>query len=81
MFHEVGMARLFGISFIFMFVGGIFSLSTANHHKSIKYMAIMMPFLFLFIDVASWWLTKFSPHFAWLVKIKLIPNRRAIPTS
>ncbi len=30
-------------------------------------MAIMMPFLFLFIDVASWWLTKFSPHFAWLV--------------
>jgi len=61
--------HLFGISFIFMFIGGIFSLSTMNHHRFIKYIAIVMPFLFLFIDVASWWLTKYSPHFAWLVII------------
>jgi len=59
--------HLFGISFIFMFVGGIFSLTTIGHHKSIKYTAIIMPFLFLLLDISSWWLTKLSPHFAWLV--------------
>jgi hypothetical protein len=26
-----------------------------------------MPYLFLLIDIASWWLTKLNPHFAWLV--------------
>jgi hypothetical protein len=59
--------HLFGISFIFIIIGGIFSLSTSNHYKSIKYTAIVMPFLFLLIDVASWWLTKLSSHFARLV--------------
>jgi len=61
--------HLFGISFIFMFVGGIFSLTTISHHRYIKYTAIIMPFLFLLLDISSWWLTKLSPHFAWLVII------------
>lgn len=61
--------HLFGISFIFMFVGGIFSLTTIGHHRYIKYTAIIMPFLFLLLDISSWWLTKLSPHFAWLVII------------
>ncbi len=58
--------HLFGISFIFMFVGIIFSFSTGIPGKY-KYPAIVMPYLFLLIDIASWWLTKLSPHFAWLV--------------
>lgn len=58
--------HLFGISFIFMFVGIIFSFSTGIPCKY-KYPAIVMPYLFLLIDIASWWLTKLSPHFAWLV--------------
>ncbi len=58
--------HLFGISFIFMFVGVIFSFSTGIPGKY-KYPAIVMPYLFLLIDIASWWLTKLSPHFAWLV--------------
>jgi hypothetical protein len=58
--------HLFGISFIFMFVGIIFSFSTGIPCYY-KYPAIVMPYLFLLIDIASWWLTKLSPHFAWLV--------------
>lgn len=58
--------HLFGISFIFMFVGIIFSFSTGVPGKY-KYPAIVMPYLFLLIDIASWWLTKLNPHFALLV--------------
>lgn len=60
--------HLFGISFIFMFVGLIFSFSTGVP-CCFKYPAIVMPYLFLLIDIASWWLTKINPHFAWLVII------------
>ncbi|MCQ8128918.1 elongation factor-1 alpha [Methylomonas rivi] len=60
--------HLFGISFIFMFVGLIFSFSTGVP-CCYKYPAIVMPYLFLLIDIASWWLTKLNPHFAWLVII------------
>ncbi|OAI28195.1 MULTISPECIES: hypothetical protein [Methylomonas] len=58
--------HLFGISFIFMFVGIIFSFSTGVPCKY-KYPAVVMPYLFLLIDIASWWLTKLNPHFALLV--------------
>ncbi|WP_186289627.1 elongation factor-1 alpha [Methylomonas sp. HW2-6] len=58
--------HLFGISFIFMFVGLIFSFSTGVPCKY-KYPAIVMPYLFLLVDIASWWLTKLNPHFAWLI--------------
>lgn len=58
--------HMFGISFIFMFVGIIFSFSETT---SIRYkcVAIGMPYAFLIADILSWWLTKFVPMFAWLV--------------
>jgi hypothetical protein len=58
--------HMFGISFIFMFVGIIFSFSETT---SVKYkcIAIGMPYIFLVTDIVSWWLTKFFPMFAWLV--------------
>jgi hypothetical protein len=58
--------HMFGISFIFMFVGIIFSFSETT---SIQYkcIAIGMPYAFLIADILSWWLTKFVPTFAWLV--------------
>lgn len=58
--------HMFGISFIFMFVGIIFSFSETT---SIKYkcIAVGMPYAFLIADILSWWLTKFFPMFAWLV--------------
>jgi hypothetical protein len=58
--------HMFGISFIFMFVGIIFSFAQT---PSVKYkcIAIGMPYAFLIADIVSWWLTKFFPMFAWLV--------------
>ena len=58
--------HLFGISFIFMFVGLIFSFAetTTTQYKCI---AIGMPYAFLMADIMSWWLTKIDPFFAWLV--------------
>jgi hypothetical protein len=63
---RVSHIHLFGISFIFMFVGLIFSFAetTTNQYKCI---AIGMPYAFLIADILSWWLTKIHPMFAWLV--------------
>lgn len=58
--------HLFGIAFIFMFVGVIFCF-TAGVSEPLKALAVAMPFVFQLTDIASWWLTKLSPHFAWLV--------------
>ncbi len=63
---RVSHIHLFGISFIFMFVGLIFSFAetTTTQYKCI---AIGMPYVFLITDILSWWLTKIHPMFAWLV--------------
>jgi hypothetical protein len=58
--------HMFGISFIFMFVGIIFSFSQTTDVK-FKCIAVGMPYVFLIADIVSWWLTKFFPEFAWLV--------------
>jgi hypothetical protein len=58
--------HLFGISFIFMFVGIIFSFSETTNVK-FKCIAVGMPYIFLVTDIFSWWLTKYYPVFAWLV--------------
>lgn len=65
---RVSHIHLFGISFIFFFVGWIFTYSVriSPFHKAIL---IFTPFGFLIIDILSWWLTKLSPNFAWLVII------------
>lgn len=65
---RVSHIHLFGISFIFMFVGLIFSLATGVP-KALKVTVIAMPYVFLLVDIASWWLTKMNPNFAWLVII------------
>jgi hypothetical protein len=63
---RVSHIHLFGISFIFMFVGLIFSFAetTTTQYKCI---AVGMPYVFLVADIMSWWLTKIHPMFAWLV--------------
>ncbi|MGZ4959616.1 MAG: hypothetical protein ACXV7J_10205 [Methylomonas sp.] len=63
---RVSHIHLFGISFIFMFVGLIFSFSETSTVKY-KSIAIGMPYAFLLTDILSWWLTKLHPMFAWLV--------------
>lgn len=65
---RVSHIHLFGIAFIFMFVGLIFSFSETAP-AMIKSFAIGMPYVFLIADIMSWWLTKLHPMFAWLVII------------
>jgi len=65
---RVSHIHLFGISFIFFFIGFIFSFAV-NVPKKLKILAIAFPFAFLLVDILSWWLTKLSPGFAWLTII------------
>ncbi len=65
---RVSHIHLFGISFIFMFIGLIFSFSTTASSKY-KSIAIGMPYAFLIIDILSWWLTKLHPMFASLIMV------------
>lgn len=65
---RVSHIHLFGIAFIFMFVGIIFSFAVGIP-KWLKELSIAMPFAFLIIDVFSWWLTKWFPGAAWLTII------------
>ncbi len=65
---RVSHIHLFGIAFIFMFVGLIFSLA-AGVPRKLKAIVIVMPYVFLILDISSWWLTKLNPNFAWLVII------------
>ena len=65
---RVSHIHLFGIAFIFMFVGLIFSLA-AGVPRYLKAGMIVTPYIFLILDISSWWLTKLNPNFAWLVII------------
>ena len=64
---RVSHIHLFGIAFIFLFVGWIFGLS--RHPARWKLILIATPFAFLLLDVLSWWLTKYFPIFAWLTML------------
>lgn len=59
--------HLFGISFIFLFVGGIFAMAEFNLRW--KLVLISTPFVFLIVDVGSWWLTKYWQGGAWFTMI------------
>jgi hypothetical protein len=65
---RVSHIHLFGIAFIFFMVGWIFTYAT-GFSKFMQSLLILTPFGFLILDVASWWLTKLNPNFAWLVII------------
>lgn len=64
---RVSHIHLFGIAFIFLFVGWIFAL--AQYPYRWKLILIATPFAFLILDVLSWWLTKYFPYFAWLTML------------
>lgn len=60
---RVSHIHLFGISFIFFFVGFIFSF-TVGIPRFVKAIIIFTPFAFLIVDVFSWWVVKWYPSFA-----------------
>lgn len=59
--------HLFGMSFIFMLTGLIFSLSEVN--QSLRLAIIALPFIAIWMDIGSWWFTKYQPLFAYTVII------------
>lgn len=65
---RVSHIHLFGISFIFFFVGWIFSYASGISSRK-KAFLIIIPFAFLFLDITAWWLTKWYPGFAWATLI------------
>ncbi len=65
---RVSHIHLFGIAFIFFFVGYIFN-QAVGVNTVIKSLLIFTPFAFLLLDVLSWWLTKWYPNFALLTLI------------
>ncbi len=60
--------HLFGMAFIFMLLGFVFSFSVGIN-KIIKSILIFTPFGFQLIDITGWWLTKYWPEFAYFVII------------
>ena len=57
--------HLFGMGLVFFCLAGIFSLSGVE--STLKTILLASPFVFILLDVASWWLTKLAPGFGFLV--------------
>jgi len=62
---RVSHVHLFGMSFIFALTGAIFSLSATP--RWLRATLVAMPFLAIWLDIASWWFTKWAPLFAYTV--------------
>lgn len=58
--------HLFGLTFIFSITGFIFSHAYVKT-RFLKSIVLALPFLAIFLDIASWFLTKVSPLFAYVV--------------
>ena len=65
---RVSHIHLFGLTFIFFIMGFIFSHAYVRP-LWLKSVVIAVPFLAIFVDVGSWYVTKLYPPFAWVVLI------------
>lgn len=64
---RVSHVHLFGISMIFLLTGAIFSLSETPSWLRVSLVSI--PFIAIFADIGSWWVTRYEPLFAYVVVI------------
>ena len=64
---RVSHIHMFGIAFILFLVGRIFIL--CEMPVMIKRITVVIPFLAMLLDILSWYVTKVSPQFAWVVVI------------
>jgi hypothetical protein len=64
---RVSHIHLFGMTFIFFIISLIFC--HAYLRLWLKHVVIAIPFIAIVLDVASWYLTKIHPAFAWVVYI------------
>lgn len=62
---RVSHIHLFGIAFILFFIGKIFLLCDMNVY--VKRVAVVIPFAAMLLDVISWFITKTTPSFAYVV--------------
>lgn len=62
---RVSHIHLFGIAFILFFIGKIFILCDMNVY--LKRIAVVIPFAAMLLDILSWFITKSSPSFAYVV--------------
>jgi len=64
---RVSHIHMFGIAFILFLVGRIFIL--CEMPVMLKRITVVIPFLAMMLDILSWYVTKVSPSFAWVVVI------------
>lgn len=62
---RVSHVHLFGISILFLLTGTIFALSRFSARWRLTIM--VLPFVAMWADIASWWLTRYEPVFAYVV--------------
>ena len=62
---RVSHIHLFGIAFILFFIGKIFILCDMN--VIVKRITVIIPFVAMFLDILSWFITKSVPEFAYVV--------------
>jgi hypothetical protein len=62
---RVSHVHLFGISIIFLLTGAIFALSEVSWKWRLPIVAL--PYLAVWADIGSWWITKYDPVFAYVV--------------
>ena len=62
---RVSHVHLFGISFIFLLTGGIFALSESP--VTLKAVVLAAPYVAIWLDIGSWWITHWEPFFAYVV--------------
>ena len=65
---RVSHIHMFGLTFIFFIVGTIFS-HAYFPQRWVKCLVMATPFIAIFLDVGSWWVTKVSEPFAYIVVI------------
>jgi hypothetical protein len=64
---RVSHVHLFGISIIFLLTGSIFALSELS--AALRALIVAIPYLAIWADIGSWWVTKYEPFFAVVVII------------
>jgi len=62
---RVSHIHLFGISLIFVLTGAIFAMSRLPSGWRVA--IIVLPFVSIWADIGSWWITKYRPTFAYIV--------------
>ncbi len=63
---RVSHIHLFGLTFIFFLIGGIF-IHSYIRYEWLKITMIVLPFVAIIVDVSSWYITKYFEPFAWVV--------------